>query len=149
MRLENWIHALVPVVGIIIAVISASLSYYFTKLNQQKSDERKLKEKFYLDYIKALSNNVMAGNPDETRGKLSDAHNHIILIGSSNVVNKLRDFSEFIAIPNRKHFTLERHDKLLTELLKSMRADLYKYKDVNKDYPIVALLGNRSRDDDL
>ena len=69
-----------------------------------------------LDYIKALSNNVISNNQKEAKGALSDAHNHILLIGSASVVTSLRKFSRFIAIDNynSEHFTIDEHDRLLT-----------------------------------
>ena len=146
MSLENLIQILVPFFGIVIAVVSASLSYIYAKRNQLRADECRLKEKYYLDYIEALSSNVMAGEIDESRRKLSNAHNHIILIGSSDVVANLRRFSKLIAIDNPKGFTIEEHDNMLTELVKSMRRDLYKNKAINKNYPIISLSGNRRKD---
>jgi len=146
MSIENWIQISVPVVGVIIAVVSASLSYFFTKRNQLRIDEARLKEQHYLRYIKALSNNVMSDIPlDESRSELSDAHNHILLIGSSDVVIQLRRFTEYIAVNNKSNFTSDCHDKMLTELIKSMRRDLYKGRSVNRNYPIISLSGSRGR----
>ena len=145
MSVENWIQLLVPAVGLLIAVISASLSYFFTKRSQLRADESRLKEKYYLDYIKALSHNVLPGDESETRSKLSDAHNHILLIGSSDVVAKLRAFSNLIAINNEKGFTLDEHDAALTALIKSMRNDLYKKRNINENYPVISLSGSVSR----
>jgi len=147
MSIENWIQISVPIIGIVIAVVSASLSYYYAKCSQLRADESRLKEKSYLDYIKALSNNVISYNQKEAKGKLSDAHNHILLIGSAGVVMRLREFSKFIAIENynSEHFTIDEHDRLLTELIKSMRRDLYKGRNVNKDYPIVSLSGSQGK----
>ena len=147
MSIENWIQMSVPIVGIVLAVVSASLSYLYAKRSQLRADELRLKEKSYLDYIKALSNNVISDNQKEAKGKLSDAHNHILLIGSASVVTKLRKFSKFIAIDNynSEHFTIDEHDRLLTDLIKAMRKDLYKGRSVNKDYPIVSLSGSKGK----
>lgn len=143
MTIGNWMQILVSVVGIIIAALSASLSYFFAKRNQLRADESRLKEEYYLNYIKSLSDNVISANLDETRSKLSDAHNHILLIGSSDVVGKLRQFSTLIAIDNPNGFTHDEHDILLTELIKSMRIDLYKNSKINANYPIISLSGKR------
>ena len=59
MTIENWMQILIATIGIVIAAVSASLSYFFTKRNQLRVDECRLKEKCYLDYIKALSDNVL------------------------------------------------------------------------------------------
>jgi len=145
MTIENWIQILVPIIGIILAVVSASLSYFFTKRNQLRADECRLKEKCYLDFIQALSDNVLTDNLDESRRQLSDAHNHILLIGSPDVVEKLRHFSKLISVDNTKGFTQEEHDISLTELIKSMRSDLYKNSKINNNYPIISLSGRHKR----
>lgn len=143
MTIENWMQILIATIGIVIAAVSASLSYFFTKRNQLRVDECRLKEKCYLDYIKALSDNVLIDNLAESRSRLSEAHNHILLIGSSEVVEKLRNFTMLIAIDNLKGFTQEENDVLLTELIKSMRIDLYKKSKINTNYPMVSLSGKR------
>ena len=71
MTAENWIQLLVPVISIVVAIISAALTYYFSKRKQVLSDESRLKEKFYLEYINALSNNVLSEN-------LDDAKKHVV-----------------------------------------------------------------------
>jgi hypothetical protein len=42
-------------VGLLASVITASLTYYFTKKHQLKMEERRLKEESYRKFIKALS----------------------------------------------------------------------------------------------
>ena len=95
-----------------------------------------------MDYIKALSDNVQMDNHDDPKRRLSDAHNHILLIGSSDVVEKLRHFTELIAINNKKGFTQQEHDVSLTEPIKSMRTDLYKKSRINNNYSKISLSGN-------
>ena len=38
----------IPIIGVIAAIVSAAISYYFTKKNQLESDERRLIEKILL-----------------------------------------------------------------------------------------------------
>ena len=142
MSIENWIQILVPVVGIIIAVISASLSYFFAKRRQLRATENRLKEWCYLDYMKALSDSEQSAVDLERN--LSDERNHIFLVGSSDTVTKLVRFSTYMSKEEKQNFTMAERDMLLTELVKSMRADLYKSKRVNKNYPTISLSGNRS-----
>jgi len=148
MSVENWIQIFVPVVGIIIAAVSASLSYIYTKRNQLRANESRLKEESYLNYIKALSNNVLSDDFEDSKSQLSDAHNHILLIGSSDVVVKLRTFSKLIGADNTEGFTIDEHDAFLTELIKSMRNDLYKDNKINQNYPIISLSGKQKRHTD-
>jgi len=93
MNIETLIQVFAPFIGIIIAVLSVSLPYFFTKRNQLRVDECRLKEESYLNLIKALSENVNS-NDDEAKRKLSNAHNHVLLIGSSDVVVNLRRFAK-------------------------------------------------------
>ena len=70
---ENLIQVIIPIIGIITAIISATFSYYFTKRNQLEANERKLKEKYYLAYIKAVSDVVIIDNKKAARNNLADA----------------------------------------------------------------------------
>lgn len=147
MTTENWIQLIVPVVSIVVAIISAALTYYFSKKKQILSDENRLKEKFYLEYINALSNNVLSDNLDESKSRLSEAHNNILLIGSADVVAQLRKFTDYIGPSRGCAFSQNEHDRLVTELIKSMRIDLYKNKKVNEGYPLIGISGKHRREE--
>ena len=136
---ENLIQVIIPIIGIITAIIS----YYFTKRNQLEANERKLKEKYYLAYIKAVSDVVIIDNKKAARNNLADAQNQLLLTGSSEVVNNLMKFHDYIKPSGQEEhgFSSMDHDKLLTELIKSMRKDLYKNKNCNIDYPMIHLTG--------
>lgn len=141
MAIENWIELLVPILGILVAGISAGLTYYFTKKQQIAADERRLKEKYYLTYIEAVSNMVVSDNKDEARYRYADAQNQLLLIGSAGVVKNLMIFHDYIKPSNSKKFESGKHDELLTNLIKSMRRDLYKSEKVNMNYPLIHLTG--------
>ena len=134
MTAENWIELLVPMIGIVVAVVSTGLTYYFTKKQQIAADERRLKEKYYLNYIDAVSNIVVSNNSERARDQLADALNQLLLVGSAEVVSNLMIFFDYINPINSKNFVSEKHDELLTNLLKSMRK-------VNEDYPLIHLTG--------
>ena len=140
MTVENWIELLVPIIGIVVAAVSAGLTYYFAKKQQIAADESR-KEKYYLNYIEAVSNIVVSDNSESARDQLADAQNQLLLIGSAEVVSDLMIFHDYVKPSNSKNFVSEKHDKLLTNLLKSMRKDLYKSKKVNEDYPLIHLTG--------
>ena len=72
---------------------------------------------------------------------MADAQNQLLLVGSADVVEKLMVFHDYIKPSNSQNFVSEKHDELLTDLLKSMREDLYKSKKVNLGYPIIHLTG--------
>ena len=141
MTVQNWIELLVPIVGIIVAVVSAGFTYFFAKKQQIAADERRLKEKYYLYYIEAISNIAVSNNAEKARDQLADALNQLLLVGRADVVAKLMIFHDFINPSNSQNFTSEKHDELLTDLLKSMRNDLYKNQNVNVGYPNIHLTG--------
>jgi type II secretory pathway component PulK len=143
--MENWIQLLVPIVSIVVAIVSASLTYLFAKKKQIMADESRLKEKYYLNYIEAVSNIVISNNSDKARDQLADAQNQLLLVGSTNVVANLMIFHDYIKPTNKENFDSQKHDELLTELIKSMRNDLYKNKNVNIGYPIIHLTGKAPR----
>lgn len=138
----KWIEVLIPIIGVIAAIISAALSYYFTKKNQMSIEERKLKEEYYTDFIKAVSG-VVVQSDEKSKDDLADKQNRLLLIGSSEVVTKLLIFHDYIKPESQEKngFDSSRHDELLTELLKAMRKDLYKHKKINDNYPLVHLTG--------
>lgn len=140
---ENLIQVVIPIIGIITAIISAAVSYYFTKRDQLEANERKLKEKYYLAYIKAVSDIVILDDKEMAKNSLADAQNQLLLVGSSEVVNNLMKFHDYIKPSGQKEhgFSSVVHDKLLTELIKAMRKDLYKKKNSNINYPTIHLTG--------
>lgn len=140
--MPEWLQVFIPIIGVIAAIISATLSYYFTKKNQMNIEERKLKEEYYTGFIKAVSGVVVRSDLN-AKNDLADKQNRLLLIGSSEVVTKLLIFHDYIKPESQEKngFDSLVHDKLLTELLKAMRKDLYKYKRVNKNYPVIHLTG--------
>lgn len=141
--IENIIRVAIPIIGIIAAIISAAVSYYFTKRDQIEVEERRLKEKYYLAFIKAVSDLVLSDDIDKARRSLADALNQLLLVASSDVVNNLMLFFDYLKATNKKGhgFSSEEHDRLLTNLIKSMRSDLYKNEKTNVNYPIIQLTG--------
>lgn len=50
-------------------------------------------------------------------------------------------FHDYVKRSNSQKVDSEKHDELLTDLLKSMRDDLYKNENVNIGYPMIYLTG--------
>lgn len=71
--------------------------YYksLTKRSQLKFEERKLKESYYTNYVKAISNNVLM---KDEHAELDDAQNCLILVGSVEVVRILMQFHDAIKL---------------------------------------------------
>ena len=138
MTIENWINILAPIIGVLVTVVSATLTYIFAKKQQIEIEERRLKEKYYLDYIEAVSKLAISRNSMDETIKLADTLNQLLLVGSAKVVVAAMDFHDYLQYP-KENFSRKTHDELLTKLLKSMRKDLYKNSKVNEGYPIIHL----------
>ena len=79
----------------------------------------------------------------DEHAELDDAQNRLILVGSSEVVRILMQFHDAIKI-SAPPINGEEHDKILTDLIKAMRADLYGTRKINDGYPTIHLSGLRS-----
>jgi hypothetical protein len=143
MTFDKWVQLLIPFIALIAAIVSAGLTYSFTKKQQIASEERRLKETAYLDFIEALNHNVMDEDIEEARKALALARNKLLLIADAKVVCDLCKFTDYIAFDKAGDMQHEEHNRLLTNLLKSMRIDLYGKKKINDNYPMVALSGKR------
>lgn len=130
---------IVAIVGALVAILTVIITNHLTKRSQLKFEERKLKEEYYTNYVKAMSNNVLMRDEHE---ELDDAQNRLILVGSAEVVRILMQFHDAIK-PSAPPLSGEEHDKILTDLIKAMRADLYGTKKINDGYPVVHLSGLR------
>lgn len=131
---------IVALVGAFVTILTAIVTNYLTKRNQLKFEERKLKEEYYTNYVKAISNNVLMR---DDHAELDDAQNRLILVGSTEVVRILMEFHDKIK-PSAPPLPGAEHDRILTDLIKAMREDLYGSKKINNGYPTIHLSGLRS-----
>lgn len=111
-------------------------------------NQRKLKELHFLHFIKALNDVAINNSDDKAQLSLSESFNHLILIANSKVVNKLMEFHNFVRSENQivSRSSTEwsiKHDDLLTELIKTMREDLFG-KSVNNDFKQIHLIGRKT-----
>ena len=124
---------IIAIIGTATTIITAILTNYFTKKNQLKFEEKQLKEKYYLEYIEAISRNInnMTDNDDETINE-NHAFNRLILIGSEDMINKLYKFQD-LRIRHLKYNDVSEYDKkytsALNDLIKAMRKDLFGKED--------------------
>ena len=135
---------IVAIVSAFVTILTVIITNYLTKSNQLKFEERKLKEEYYTNYVKAISNNVLM---KDEHAELDDAQNRLILIGSTEVVKNLMLFHDKIK-PSAPPLSGTEHDRHLTELIKAMRTDLYGSKKINDGYPIIHLSGLRPYGDE-
>lgn len=143
--LDNYILSLIiPTLGVITSVITASLSYYFTKTQQIRNENRKLKEEFFRSFIKSVSDVAIDNSDPIAQKNLSEKFNTLTLVGSKEVVERLMLFHE---VTNREwvakmgdNYLLE-HDKRLRDLIIEMRRDLFGRKNRESDFPSIHLVG--------
>jgi hypothetical protein len=144
MKIEPLI---VAAISLFASVVTASLSYWFTKKHQLRMEERRLKEEYYRSFIKALSDVAIDNRDVAAQKRLSEGFNSLIVIGSPAVVKKLMQFHDFVRIENTEiprdsNEWSSRHDQVLRELVKEMRRDIYgKEKDIDKYISTVHLVG--------
>lgn len=125
---------------IIIAVITVCLTNYFSKRNEFKFSERKMKEKYYFEYIDCVSDNVNYSNKEATL-KENKAFNELILIANIDVLIKLYELQD-MRIQQIKYNNVQEYQKKFEqsfqELIIEIRKDLYgkKEKNLPKVYPL-------------
>ena len=133
------------------SVLTASLSYWFTKKHQLRLEERRLKEEYYKAFIKALSDAAIDNQDVTAQDRLSEGFNSLIVIGSPSVVKKLMQYHNFVRIDNKEiprdsNAWSLRHDQLLRELVKEMRRDIYgKERNIDEYISTVHLVGRGSK----
>lgn len=142
---------IVATIGLLASAITASLSFYFTKKLQLKTEDRRLKEEYYKSFLKALSDVAINNDDDEAQKRLSEGFNFLLVTGSPKVVKNLMEFHNFVrkdtsdTIPrNSKEWVIE-HDKILKELVKAIREDIFgKEKNVDIYLENLHLVGKKS-----
>jgi hypothetical protein len=109
-------------------------------------EERRLKEENYKIFMKALSDVAINNSNELALTKLSEAFNSSLVMASSSVIKYLMIYHELIKRSKTMDPELfsKQHDEILTELIKTMRIDLFgKNKKLNKDFPLIHLLGGK------
>ena len=106
-------------------------------------EERRLKEEFYRNFIFSLSDIAIDGKQtEEANQKFCESFNSLLLIANKDVLSRLMTYHEYVKKPrNIESYDFE-HDRLLTELIKSMQIDLFGKIDF-KDFPMLHLIGRK------
>jgi hypothetical protein len=138
---------IIATIGIVGSVVTASLSYFFTKKQKMKMEERRLKEEYYTTYIQALSDAAIQYD-NESNYRYAKAFNDLLLIANDKVVELLIEFYDWTRNDNGIDKTTEewsiKHDEILTRLLKEMRIDLFHSKTVINKIKLMGI-GKRQR----
>ena len=121
MMTTNLLITVIPITG---SVILACLTYFFTKTLQAKTEWQKEKMNHYKVLLAAISD--LAGderNKEDANKRFALAVNTICLVAPQTVVTALMKFHDEIKMSN-KNKTIEKHDRLLIELLLAIRKDI-------------------------
>ena len=114
--MNNIAIALIPAA---VSIILAALSYYFSKLKEREADWRKKKLEMYHQLFESISGIVEGDSTSEAQKAFAKSCNTIVLISSTEVIQKLQDFQK----ATKPEYKSE-HDRALTDLLKAIRKDL-------------------------
>lgn len=115
------------------AVVVVSLTNYFTKRREHEADWRKMKLDRYREYILALSGTVEERGTAEDHVRYSDAVNSLQLVAPPPVLHALDEFIAHTSFRNPDK-DINRHDQLLSVLIREMRKDLQpSYHEGDKD----------------
>lgn len=113
----------VAVVSAAASIIGAAVSFFFSIRKEKAGDWRKVKFEHYREFMAALSSIVGADATPEGHRRFAQACNTVQLVASKHVIEALHDFREEIAGSNPDR-SKESHDKLLSRLIREIRADL-------------------------
>jgi hypothetical protein len=114
---------IIAIISAFASVLGAAVSVSFSMRKEREADWRKLKFEHYREFMAALSG--IAGTDATPEGHLryAQASNTVQLVASAQVINALHSFRDEIAVsnPNRSQ---EKHDQLLSVLIRNIRTDL-------------------------
>ncbi|MCK4752837.1 MAG: hypothetical protein KAS75_05270 [Planctomycetes bacterium] len=106
------------------SIIIAALTFYFTKKHEIKVEWQKRKLDHYKVLMSSISDLAVDGtDKEEANMKFSFAVNTIALAAPQYVISALMAFHDHIKFTNPNP-SLEKHDKLLIELLLAIRKDI-------------------------
>src|SRR5574341_44220 len=135
----NVLVALITVSG---SILAASLTYYYTKLLQTKTEWQHEKMNHYKVLLSSLSDLAVDGKDKiEANQRFSLAFNTICLVAPQYVVTALMNFHNEIKYSNPNR-SFEKHDYLLKELVLAIRNDIGLSKSDKKDTFVFHLMGS-------
>ena len=106
------------------AIVTAGLTYFFTKRREREADWRKMKLDQYKEYVAALSGIVEGRDTPEGHIRYVDAVNSLTLVASPKVLRELYAYMDYTTSRNISK-SIEQHDRLLTNLMHVLRQDVF------------------------
>ena len=146
--MDYIISIIVPIVSVVVAILSASLTYYFSQKAKATMDERKLKESYYQEYMRAVGKLALDVSDVNALSDYALAHNTLPLIATSNIMKLVNEFQEIVI--GKGDIAVEYQNEVLTKIVLEMRKDLYpkrKSKQLNTSFPTINLtaVGKRGK----
>ena len=115
---------LVAVITVSGTILAAAITFYLTKRHQFEIEWRHEKLNHYKVLLSALSDLASDGtDKEEANKRFALAANTISLCATQSVITALMKFHDEVKFSN-KNKSIERHDKLLKELLLAIRKDI-------------------------
>ena len=111
------------IAAILVAVVTAVITYGLTKKREREAELRKEKLEHYKEFASALSGIVSPDDTPEGHRQFAKASNKLNLIAPQDVIVALQDFRSEISRSNMNP-SKEMHDKLMSRLFYEMRKDL-------------------------
>ena len=112
------------ILGFVSSVVVAALTYWFTKRREREAEWRKEKLAYYKAYVESLSGMVQGDDTPEGHKLYAKTTNNLLLFAPQSVIEALNAYRSENALSNREHWSAERHDRLLAELLLAIRRDV-------------------------
>ncbi|MGD0186618.1 MAG: hypothetical protein ABSC25_15385 [Roseiarcus sp.] len=105
------------------SIAGAALSFYFSMRKDREADWRKVKFEHYREFMAALAAIVGSDATPEGHLRFAQSTNTVQLVASRQVIEALHAFRDEISASNVNR-SPDKHDALLSTLIREMRADL-------------------------
>jgi len=114
---------LVAIIAAMASLTGAALSFLFASRKEREADWRKIKFEHYREFMNSLSGIIGSDATPDGNRRFAQACNTVQLVASKQVIESLHEFRDEIAGSN-PHRSREKHDELLSRLIRGIRADL-------------------------
>jgi len=122
--------AILSIAGVLVGV---ALTYILTRRKEHEADWRKLKFEQYREFILSASGIVEGRVTAAAHLRYADALNAMMLIAPAPVYQALAAFRDETSCHNIARSSRAEHDRLLTILVRAMRADMDPWRDKGGD----------------
>jgi hypothetical protein len=107
------------------AITVAVASFFLNENAKRKTEWRQKKFGHYQKLLLAISDLANAGkHKSKADQDFWTSSNTVVLIASQQVINALMLLHDEIKVSNKDNFSLERHDRLLQDLVLAIREDI-------------------------